>query len=93
MPLKDHKALLAVLRTEHTVKQVYWDRLFRWSLLLQQFTLVVHHIPSLSNFLTDLLTRWRTPEIYKEMSIINFTEFSSFNSGTVIEQYDDFIQD
>eukprot|EP00924_Labyrinthula_sp_SR-Ha-C_P011505 snap_masked-scaffold_46-processed-gene-1.77-mRNA-1 protein AED:1.00 eAED:1.00 QI:0/-1/0/0/-1/1/1/0/180 len=89
----DHKVILAVLRTEHTVKQDYWEVLFRWSLQLQQLTLVVHHIPSRRNFLADILIRRGAPEANNETSTIKFTKFSSFNSDTEIDQYDDFIKD
>eukprot|EP00924_Labyrinthula_sp_SR-Ha-C_P003854 augustus_masked-scaffold_3-processed-gene-6.66-mRNA-1 protein AED:1.00 eAED:1.00 QI:0/-1/0/0/-1/1/1/0/249 len=54
----DHKAFLSIVKTKENEKRIYWNRLYRWILRLQAVDMVIFHIPSRDNFVTDLLTRW-----------------------------------
>eukprot|EP00924_Labyrinthula_sp_SR-Ha-C_P001902 augustus_masked-scaffold_30-processed-gene-2.69-mRNA-1 protein AED:0.48 eAED:0.48 QI:0/-1/0/1/-1/1/1/0/1817 len=54
----DHKALLTVLKSQKNEKRIYWDRLYRWSIKLQEVELTVFHLSSRDNFIADILTRW-----------------------------------
>eukprot|EP00924_Labyrinthula_sp_SR-Ha-C_P010200 maker-scaffold_23-snap-gene-0.6-mRNA-1 protein AED:0.07 eAED:0.13 QI:0/0/0/1/0/0/3/0/1195 len=58
----DHKALLTVVRVKENNKRIYWDRLYRWIIRLQAVDLVIFHISSRDNFVSDLLTRWAKEE-------------------------------
>eukprot|EP00924_Labyrinthula_sp_SR-Ha-C_P002069 augustus_masked-scaffold_99-processed-gene-0.6-mRNA-1 protein AED:1.00 eAED:1.00 QI:0/0/0/0/1/1/2/0/490 len=54
----DHKALITVVRVKENNKRIYLDRLYRWIIRLQSVDLVIFHISSRDNFVSDLLTRW-----------------------------------
>eukprot|EP00924_Labyrinthula_sp_SR-Ha-C_P007852 augustus_masked-scaffold_28-processed-gene-4.105-mRNA-1 protein AED:1.00 eAED:1.00 QI:0/0/0/0/1/1/2/0/232 len=50
------------VRVKENKKRIYWDLLYRWIIRLKSVDLVIFHISSRNNFVSDLLTRWAKEE-------------------------------